>query len=407
MATIINVWGKHCDDIEFGTSGQDEFSMIPHYFREFNNNPYVIVIYAGLTSGAGGTNFNNVTIASLRKYLISVSKPDSLIMFDNLHEGNVTPWIDIIYRALEGTQIRPDQVYYFSAALDDEIWLTEYCTERDITDKINMYSCNAWEHHMFKTGEEFTRDIVYQPKVRQKTFLCMNRVLRAHRLALVNLLIEKNLVKDSFYSFFPTASHSASNPMSWVLPILSNNLSHAMFDKIMCLHRDNMTKFPLKLNIEAADNKNYINSDDLALFDESYFSLVTETYFFITSPKDEQAIFFTEKIFKPILMKHPFLIVSRPHSLQHLRELQFKTFAPYIDEAYDAIEDSEQRMLAIVNEVERLSKFTPEQWIDWQNNVKPIVDHNYMIMTNRPKVEYVRSRSNKRTRPLSKNKEIE
>ena len=133
---------------------------------------------------------------------------------------------------------------------------------------------------------------------------------------------------------------------------------------------------------------NYVKADDDQYYQNSYFSLVTETFFFKTIEKnskvvDENSVFFSEKIFKPIICKHPFIMMNRPYSLEYLRKIGYKTFAPFIDETYDTIEDDEDRLLAVVNEVERLSKMTDDEWIAWQENVRDIVEHNYKVITSK------------------------
>ena len=110
---------------------------------------------------------------------------------------------------------------------------------------------------------------------------------------------------------------------------------------------------------------------------DSYFSIVNETNYF----KDlGEGIFLSEKVFKPILKSHPFIIVSRPHSLQKLRELGYKTFSPYIDETYDTIIDDSERLFAIINEVKRLCNLSPTELNEFLTYVKNIVEHNYELL---------------------------
>jgi hypothetical protein len=61
----------------------------------------------------------------------------------------------------------------------------------------------------------------------------------------------------------------------------------------------------------------------------------------------------------------------------------YQTFHPYINETYDTIIDDEERLEAIYKETERLCTFTDEQWLQWQLNIKPIVEHNYTVLVNK------------------------
>jgi hypothetical protein len=102
----------------------------------------------------------------------------------------------------------------------------------------------------------------------------------------------------------------------------------------------------------------------------------------------EDHIFLSEKIFRPIALKHPFILVSTPNTLKYLKKLGFKTFAPYIDESYDDITDGNERLHAIIKEVERLCRFSDDQWIEWQKNIKDIIEHNFNVFVDRTDYQY-------------------
>jgi hypothetical protein len=306
--------------------------------------------------------------------------------------------INKIYQIIDGSNIMPSQVYYFSAALDASKLLTDYCIKHN-KEKINVYSCLTWESEIVGTALRTNfnhRDIKYNIKKKNKKFLCFNRVTRDHRVALVSLLLHEDLIKDSYYSFFDNITHGGGVRLDYIFYELSRVLSEDVYKTIESTFYENRYRFPLELNIKGTNNKNYLDNSDLIYFDDSYFSLVTETYFFQRYRQniiDEESVFFSEKIFKPILMKHPFLLVSVNSSLEYLRKIGYKTFHPFIDETYDTIENPEQRLLAITREVKRLSLFTDEQWIEWQENVKPIVEHNYNVISSRRRSDYAVVRS--------------
>jgi hypothetical protein len=210
----------------------------------------------------------------------------------------------------------------------------------------------------------------------------------------MGLILKNDLLKKSYYSFFDDTMYGEFRHL---LANLRTNLSDSLYRTIVSEYITHKSIFPLKLNINSNENINFIKEDDLTYFRESYFSLVTETYFFPshwlkskdgTILEDDQTIFFSEKIFKPILMKHPFVLVGRPHALSYLRNLGYKTFSPFINESYDDIENDEERLIAIVEEVSRLDKFTVNEWLEWQANIKSIVEHNHNVISSRKKYEY-------------------
>ena len=152
--------------------------------------------------------------------------------------------------------------------------------------------------------------------------------------------------------------------------------------------KNNVDKFPLELNYRiTGEDAGKIIVSDLDYYENSYLSLVTETIFFKERGhhgyESDDRLFLTEKTFKPIFAKHPFLIVASEGHLAALRNLGYKTFHPYIDETYDTIEDDHARLATIIQELERLCNQTDEEWLTWQTKVKEIVEFNKQHLLSR------------------------
>jgi hypothetical protein len=79
-----------------------------------------------------------------------------------------------------------------------------------------------------------------------------------------------------------------------------------------------------------------------ACYTDTWFSVVTETIF------DYSYTFRTEKIWKPILMAHPFVVAANRGYLRDLRAAGFQTFGHLIDESYDQIDCPSTRANAII-----------------------------------------------------------
>ena len=83
-----------------------------------------------------------------------------------------------------------------------------------------------------------------------------------------------------------------------------------------------------------------LQRDDMMHFDTSYFSIVNETLFYkdtyryknIIDIQPTNSVFLSEKIYKPLCMKHPFVVVGVDGTLQALRQFGYQTFDKWIDE---------------------------------------------------------------------------
>jgi hypothetical protein len=73
------------------------------------------------------------------------------------------------------------------------------------------------------------------------------------------------------------------------------------------------------------------------------------------------------------------MLMSTVGSLQYLRRYGFKTFGSVIDESYDTITNSRDRMQAVVAEMQRISQLTPDKKIHLWTQLHKIAQHNKSI----------------------------
>jgi hypothetical protein len=95
-----------------------------------------------------------------------------------------------------------------------------------------------------------------------------------------------------------------------------------------------------------------VTSDSSAVYDavdhnQTAVSVVLETVF-------DHRIHLTEKTLRPLACGHPFILAAGPGSLELLRKYGFRTFSPYIDESYDAVQDNDLRLNFITEEMKRI-----------------------------------------------------
>ena len=221
-------------------------------------------------------------------------------------------------------------------------------------------------------------------KVYTKKFLNFNRRWRLHRPAVVALLYAYQLLDKGYISL---ASVTDDN-LNWntvydsILKVLDDDLS-----LLLKQNKSEIIKLPdLYLDTNNLSvNRPRLVEDDISfeqtreLYENTYFSLISETYFF-----DNQTMFFTEKTFKPIAFKHPFILITGPNHLSELRGLGYRTFHPFINEDYDREQDDSKRLKLILDEVNRLSNLNEDELFEFIDNVKPIVDHNFKVLFTKP-----------------------
>jgi len=106
----------------------------------------------------------------------------------------------------------------------------------------------------------------------------------------------------------------------------------------------------------------------------SFINVVTETMW------NNETIFFTEKIYKPIYMCQPFILFGNPYSLQKLKEYGFKTFDKWWDESYDLETDLETRLGKIIKLMNEIATWDFDKCFQITNEMEEILIHNYKRM---------------------------
>ena len=113
-----------------------------------------------------------------------------------------------------------------------------------------------------------------------------------------------------------------------------------------------------------------IKIDELTPWNTSFLHVVTETVW-------QEKIHFTEKVFKPIVLHQPFVVLQAPGSLAYLRSYGFETFGAWWDESYDTIEDPQQRMQAIADIVNAIGAKSLEELETMRIEMASVLEHNF------------------------------
>ena len=80
-------------------------------------------------------------------------------------------------------------------------------------------------------------------------------------------------------------------------------------------------------------------------YDQTYLSMAVES---VVNPMPHTPVFVTEKTFKPIAFRHPFMVYGNTGTLKSLHDQGFVTFDNLWDESYDTISDTNTRKNHII-----------------------------------------------------------
>jgi hypothetical protein len=138
---------------------------------------------------------------------------------------------------------------------------------------------------------------------------------------------------------------------------------------------DTFTFYPKPFDNENFKTMNYSVLSNVEKLKESYFEMVFETIF---EANENMIIQTSEKTFKPLIQKTPFISFSYPHILRELKSLGFKTFDFIFDETYDNIENTHERLYKVLGEIGKVCNMSLEELKQYDDNIKEITEHNFL-----------------------------
>lgn len=154
------------------------------------------------------------------------------------------------------------------------------------------------------------------------------------------------------------------------------------YDQLIPLEISN--KLYEKTPIEIDRTLFYNLATDLTLpdYDSTFVSVINET---LTS---NGTLFLSEKIFKPIAVKHPFFVIGNIGTLRYLKSLGYKTFDKWFDESYDLEPDLIKRVKMIVDQLKGFESRPLHELQTVREEMEEVLNHNHNLFINTLKEKY-------------------
>ena len=228
-------------------------------------------------------------------------------------------------------------------------------------------------------GHEYLPGIVAPAnRILRKSYISFNRLTsnqRVYRSLLVNELHKQDLLTYGHVSFSKECPDGGAFDTNLIDSVRTLGISSELAVEAC----NNINSLPeLRIDFEDSD---YIPNQSMLLSPlpklmESFVFVVTETCYW------QDKTHLTEKIFKPIALQMPFILVGCVNNLAYLRSYGFKTFSDYWDESYDTIADPILRLKAIADILKSISDMSAAEQKAMLLNMQPILAHNLQLFTN-------------------------
>lgn len=233
-----------------------------------------------------------------------------------------------------------------------------------------IYTVNYWESTTRIIGNNWNyRDIApptesIDVSKKHKDFLCFNRNLRPHRLALVSEFSRQNLFENSIYTIAGSTDYQINKNVVHTAKTFLEIDNHYFLEKF------SQEWSPKFLPYENASTVNTFKPDPKP-YEETFYSVVTETEI------RNDVLMVSEKPFKSITFKHPFIFYGSPGLLTWFKDNGYETFPEFFNESYDQEPDPCKRMSMIIKEVVKFKNLTLEQKKSKFVSILPKLEHNY------------------------------
>lgn len=231
------------------------------------------------------------------------------------------------------------------------------------------YFFHAFAAHDWYRGYRYNNNLKpVQQRQLTKKFICLNRITsnaRVYRSILISNLIGAGIVDQGYVSH---SNHCPDNSLSYVENITESKYD---FDKASVIA--NISRIP-ELRVDYANSAIENQSMVLGPIDammSSFVNVVTETEFWNTKQH------LTEKIFKPIVAKQPFILAGCADNLAYLKDYGFKTFDRWWDESYDSIQDPIERLNAITKLLKDICSKDLDQLTAMLQEMESVLEYNY------------------------------
>jgi hypothetical protein len=249
-----------------------------------------------------------------------------------------------------------------------------------IFNEYNFIDCYYFFHGFaaadWYRGYEYCSDILPIKKRKiNKKFISFNRITgnsRVYRSFFVAELVKKNLIEQGHISYSKTCPVHGSLEKELLNAKSKYNLSAEYIKEVLYLLN---VKLDRDLRIDTAQDLPIANDSftigPIQQSIESFLHIVTETCFW------DKKQHLTEKIFKPIVLKQPFVLLGCVNNLSYLKEYGFKTFDKWWDESYDQCNDPIERINMVTKIIEDICKRPCHELENTLLEMEEILEYNY------------------------------
>lgn len=356
-------------DEQVATGFPEKFKLkeSPHNTREFKNH----------TDSLFFIGYETFILRNEMKFIINFLQKSVtnriVILYDFTIDANLLSIL--IHKLICDKKIKPQQFVIMLSSQYDKKQLINEFKKNQI--EIPVYCYNAYFDIVYETHLAHLNKVFFNKK-----FSLFARRYDDDRFKLLLELVDKNLIKEFVFTF--TNCHAEIREYPYTLIEKEDLYKKAVeFNYHGQNINDWINGLPYCVDLENFENPFYSGVYDL--YKQSYINIILESNLHYQRGIDNQPIglILTEKTYKAIFMKKPFLFYGRSLGLTVLRNEGFKTFEPYINPSYDDLGlETDDKVKLISDEVFKIVNMNDSEFRNLIDNLNEIAEFNYSHATN-------------------------
>ena len=349
------------------------------------NYIYPIVIYNNIL-------FENYNTITLNPDVVSDAKKGKCkICFMQPTEGffgqqdENYKWLDGLSKTygLDDTNLFMITTNFIAKTRKDELSSIGYLSGESYTIlDYGYFGSNLWFHNPghvthpecgIKGRGKLSKFITFSLTQKKKYhFLNFNRVPKLHRILLYGFLNGNDIFKDKFIS---SLGGVESDTQDEYLRVVDREVPQECEwkNEIKTYYKGHDSREHYWYDEPDLEN-NKADSLNIQAHKDSFVNIVSESLTHNTT------VFFSEKIYKPIFVAQPFLMVGNPRSLEVLQSQGYKTFSKWWDESYDQEPDLYKRMGKIFDVMKEIASWDMEKCFEVTQEMLPTLIHNFNVL---------------------------
>lgn len=289
------------------------------------------------------------------------------------------------------------EVYYVSGDFNIHTNLERLKEAIKIDIKTDIKSLIYPQTYTFRNGDTYgdnhfeinnftfkVNDIVCTESPRYNV-VSLNCTRKPHRIDLIRALHNEENFIYSYYPFEDEDQIESFFETGGEVELLKELTElNELYDRHLSLNRNekNIKERTKEELIRDLDSKHHSRQESVPLeYIRSCIDLITEAYFM-------DSALLTEKAFKPIAYRKPFIILGPRHSHQFLERIGFKLYDELFDYSFDD-KSYEERLNSIISQIKEILKIPTLELVNRCKDLNEKIEHNYKVLHESERIDMI------------------